>query len=100
VIVKPPKKILQNLKNKKNKLTRQILDFKNILPELMAEYNKKAIKPTIKFYQGKKGFNTIQKDVLSSSKNILIFTNQTAETYIYDNKVAMFAHKKIYWLYY
>lgn len=79
VLVESPRQILRQLKNRKRKLKRQEIDLQELMPELMAQYSQKNIKPTIRFYQGKSGFQQIQEDVLSSGKNILLLTNQTAE---------------------
>lgn len=90
VLVKPPQQILLQLQNKQRKLKRQAIDLEELMPELMAQYNKKAIKPTIRFYQGKSGFQQIQEDILSSGDDILLFTNQTAEKKFFDAQ----AHQK------
>ncbi len=69
-----PKKLLENLLDRRINTERQIVTIEKILPELESIYNYSEVKPKIRFYQGLEGLKTVYNDTLTEGKEILAFT--------------------------
>lgn len=73
-VAEMPKKLLENLLDKKISTERQILALEKVLPELESLYNYSEVKPKIRFYEGVEGLKQIYQDTLEEKKEILAFT--------------------------
>ena len=69
-----PKRLLKLLEEQEEGLRRKEEEFKKYLPELETLYNIAEEKPKVRFFEGKEGLITIQKDILRSKfDNIVEF---------------------------
>ncbi len=73
-VAEMPKKLLENLLDRKINTERQILALEKVLPELESLYNYSEVKPKIRFYEGVEGLKQIYQDTLEEKKEILAFT--------------------------
>lgn len=61
-----PKRLLKLLEEQEEGLKRKEEEFKKYLPELETLFNIAEEKPKVRFFEGKEGLITIQKDILRS----------------------------------
>lgn len=74
IVAEMPKKLLENLFDKKMKTERNITALQKLLPELDSLYNYSEVKPKIRFYEGREGLKKIYQDTLDVGQEILAFT--------------------------
>lgn len=61
-----PKRLLKLLEEQEENIKRKEEEFKKYLPELETLFNIAEEKPKVRFFEGKEGIITIQKDILRS----------------------------------
>jgi sugar-specific transcriptional regulator TrmB len=64
-----PESIKDYLKNKKEKIDKQLEDAKTFLPQLKSMHNVHD-RPQVRFYEGKEGLQQVYEDTLTSSETI------------------------------
>ena len=74
-----PKDLLRMVAARQRILGRQEIALQEQLPELNSLYQASDIRPKVRVFQGTKGIVSIQEDILSSSTEILLWTNQETE---------------------
>lgn len=69
IIAEHPKKILQLLGNSQRKLRRKELEFKELMPDMLANFNIGENKPQIKVYEGVEGLEKGYEIMLEECEN-------------------------------
>jgi HTH-type transcriptional regulator, sugar sensing transcriptional regulator len=67
-----PEKVIKFLENKIRKITEQIGEAQNLLPQLLSIYNAKE-KPKVKFFSGGEGMKEAMEDTLTAQGEILAY---------------------------
>ncbi|MFZ2881908.1 MAG: helix-turn-helix domain-containing protein, partial [Candidatus Moraniibacteriota bacterium] len=68
-IAESPTKIQEDLENK-------LKSFNSILPQLLSVYNIQAVKPKLRYYEGKDGIKEVYADTLKYKDEILSFSSE------------------------
>ena len=68
-VAESPDKVISFLENKKQQTEKQLVDAKNILPQLKSIHNVSG-RPKIRFYEGKDGLIQVYEDTLTSREAI------------------------------
>lgn len=79
-----PESLMRMLDTKQRSLARTGLTLKENLSELQAAYTASEILPKVTIHQGAAGLTAILRDILQSSTEILLWTNQAAEEAVFD----------------
>jgi len=74
-----PKKLLQIISDRQRRFRRQELDLEENLGQLQSLYNTSDIHPKVRLYEGHSGLLSVWQDILSTSSEILLWTNQQTE---------------------
>lgn len=74
-----PKDLLRMIAARQRVLGRHEIELKEHLGELNSLYQASEIRPKVRVFQGVKGLFAIQKDILQSKTEILLWTNQETE---------------------
>ncbi len=80
-----PAILLRMLRNKKRQLGRRELELENNLAGLEALYQSPELRPRVRTFQGTHGLVSIWKDILTSTGEILIWTNQETESKLFSS---------------
>lgn len=78
-----PDRILQKLEAKHRQLGRSTIALKEALPELRAAHQATAIRPRVRTFEGKAGLVAVWKDILAERQEILLWTNQKTERFVF-----------------
>jgi len=78
-----PDRILQKLEAKYRQIGRNNIALKEALPELRAAHQTTTIRPRVRTFEGKAGLLAVWKDILSEQQEILLWTNQETERYVF-----------------
>ncbi len=84
----PPQKLV-NMQEEKLTYT------KKILPELLSITNSLALKPKIKYFEGREAVKNIFEDMLTAKKEILGYSNLKAATELFADYIPAYAQKKM-----
>lgn len=84
----PPQKLL-NMQEEK------MLYTKKLLPELLSITNSLALKPKIKYFEGRDAVKNIFEDTLTAKKEILGYSNLKAATDLFSDFIPRYAQKKM-----
>jgi len=68
-VAESPVKIKEDLENK-------LKTFKDLLPQLLSAYNTGAVKPKLRYYEGKDGLKEVYDDTLKYQGEILSFASE------------------------
>lgn len=74
-----PADVLRQIASKQRTFKRHELELEAALPSLQAFYKSSEIRPNIRSFQGNSGLIQVWKDILSTSGEILLWTNQQTE---------------------
>jgi sugar-specific transcriptional regulator TrmB len=74
-----PSDLLRILSSKQRTIGRQEIELEEKLPDLQAIYQASNARPNVKVFEGVSGLFSIQTDILSARKEILLWTNQETE---------------------
>jgi len=78
-----PDKLLQKLEAKQRVIGRNIIAFKDVLPELRAAHQTTTSRPRVRTFEGKAGLPAVWKDILSEQQEILLWSNQQTEGQVF-----------------
>lgn len=79
-----PESLIRMLDSKQRSVARTNLTLKENLGELQAAYAASDILPKVTIHQGSSGLATILRDILKSSTEILLWTNQASEQEVFE----------------
>ncbi len=79
-----PKGLLRMIFAKERGIGRKGLELEERLPDLQMLYQASEIRPRVKVYEGKEGLTQIHEDILSVKQEILLWTNQESERFVFD----------------
>jgi hypothetical protein len=83
-IAASPETLMRMLDAKQRSIARTSLSLKENMSELQAAYSASEILPKVTIHQGPSGLATILRDILQSSTEILLWTNQAAEQAVFE----------------
>jgi sugar-specific transcriptional regulator TrmB len=78
-----PDRILQKLEAKYRQIGRNNIALKEVLPELRAVYQTTTIRPRVRTFEGKSGLVAVWNDILAEQQEILLWTNQKTERFVF-----------------
>ncbi len=78
-----PNDLLRLISSKQRKLRRQELELEKALPSLRTFYQASSVRPKIRLFEGNSGLLSIWYDILSTSQEILLWTNQQTENKVF-----------------
>ncbi|HSX08534.1 MAG TPA: helix-turn-helix domain-containing protein [Candidatus Saccharimonadales bacterium] len=81
-----PKTLSRMLANRQRQLGRHERQLQENLAELEALHKSLEIRPRVRTYEGNKGLIAIWKDILETSDEVLLWTNQETEKNIFSDK--------------
>lgn len=81
-----PDVILRKLEAKQRQIGRNALAFKEALPELRAAHHATTTRPSVRTYEGLSGLIAIRNDILAETQEVLLWTNQETEQFIFDKQ--------------
>lgn len=79
----PPQDLIAKLQSKQRTIKKAELQITDDLVSLQARYGASDILPKVSVYQGEKGLRSVKADILKSSGEILLWTNQHAERSVF-----------------
>jgi sugar-specific transcriptional regulator TrmB len=79
-----PEALMRMLDTKQRSIARTSLTLKENLSELQAAYTASEILPKVTIHQGTSGLSSILRDILGSSTEILLWTNQATEQEVFE----------------
>ena len=79
-----PETLMRMLDTKQRSIARTSITLKENLSELQAAYTASEILPKVTIHQGPSGLSSILRDILSSSTEILLWTNQATEQEVFE----------------
>jgi sugar-specific transcriptional regulator TrmB len=85
-VVAEPDTLLRKLEAKHRQIGRNVISFKEILPELRAAHQTTSTRPRVRTYEGKQGLLAVWKDILAEKQEILLWTNQQTESLVFQNE--------------
>lgn len=74
-----PKKLLQLVADRQRRFRRQELEIEDNLGNLQSVYSTTQIQPKVRLYEGHSGLLSVWRDILSTSTEVLLWTNQQTE---------------------
>lgn len=81
-----PDQLLRKIEAKHRQIGRNIINFKEILPDLRAAHQTTKSRPRVRTYEGKQGLIAVWKDILSEKQEVLLWTNQQTESLVFRNE--------------
>lgn len=78
-----PKEILRLIAGRQRQFRRQEIEMEERLPELESAFGLSKIRPQVRVFSGRSGLISIWKDILSTKREILLWTNQAQESKIF-----------------
>jgi len=81
-----PDVILRKLEAKQRQVGRNAIAFKEALPDLRAAHHATTTRPSVRTYEGLAGLLAIRKDILATTQEVLLWTNQETEQHIFDQQ--------------
>lgn len=83
MVAAEPKVLLRMLRAKQRQIGRREIELEENLDELQALYQSPEIRPKVRTFEGTSGLLTVWKDILSAKGEILMWTDQDAETRLF-----------------
>lgn len=81
-----PQTLLRMLSTKQRQIGRHELLFKEHLAELQAHYQLSEVRPRVRTYEGNQGLLSVWRDILMTSEEVLLWTNQETEKNMFSEK--------------
>jgi hypothetical protein len=78
-----------------NIASRKLRAAEELMPDLLAITNSLAYKPTIRFYEGRAGVQTIYEDILTAEKEVLGYTDLAAAAELYPDFLRQHCAEKV-----
>jgi len=79
-----PETLLRLVANRQRQIGRQHLALQEHLGELQSLYQANHVQPRVRTYQGVNGLLSVWRDILTAQGEILLWTNQTAESKLFN----------------
>lgn len=73
VIPEPPTRLLNLIRNERNKMRRHELDLEESMPSLMGLFKQSQFNPTFKLYEGVEGLKAIHEDILLTGQTMYCY---------------------------
>lgn len=86
-IAASPEALMRMLDTRQRSIARTSLTLKENLSELQAAYTASEILPKVTIHQGLSGLSTVLRDILQSTTEILLWTNQATEQAVFDTQL-------------
>jgi hypothetical protein len=89
-VVIEPDALLRKLESKHRRLGRDIIAFKEVLPDLRAEHHATKTRPQVRTFEDKNGLLAVWRDVLQEQQEVqevLLWSNQNTEQLIFDSEM-------------
>jgi len=81
-----PKQLLALLSTRQRHIRHQELELEEALPDLWSHYRDSEFRPAVRVFEGNQGLVKIWQDILSTSGEILLWTNQQTENFFFGPK--------------
>ncbi|MDB5166418.1 MAG: transcriptional regulator TrmB [Candidatus Saccharibacteria bacterium] len=78
-----PETLLRKAQARQRVLGRNVLAFRDALPELQAAHQATTSRPRVRTYEGSQGLLAVWKDILDERLEVLLWTNQQTEQQIF-----------------
>ena len=82
-----PDTLLRKLEAKQRRLGRDIIAFKEALPEIRAEHHATKTRPKVRTFEDKNGLVAVWRDILNEQQEVLLWSNQSTEQLIFDSQM-------------
>ncbi|HSD55947.1 MAG TPA: hypothetical protein VLA92_02225 [Candidatus Saccharimonadales bacterium] len=86
-IAAEPDTLLRKLEAKHRRLGRDIIAFKEVLPEIRAEHLATRTRPQVRTFEEKSGLAAVWRDILQEQQEVLLWSNQSTEQLIFGREM-------------